>query len=250
MIRLLLFLLALLSVRAAASQDDPMGTATWPARQAELFGDAPVVFDPRVRVMAPPVAEDPLQVPAAVDIDASLAPRRVVVFADYNPIVKVLAFEPHGTRPYLAFRLKMQQSGPLRAAVLDATGVWRVGHTWISTTGGGCTLPALARGDAEWERRLNEVWARRWRDGPHAGRVRFRILHPMDTGLAPGIPAFFLQSLTLTAPSNRPLMRLDVYEPVSENPVFTVDLPPGASPASLRLTGRDNNGNLVEADIP
>lgn len=227
-----------------------MGTASWPARRAELFGDAPVVFDSRVRVTAPPVAEDPLQVPAAVDIDPSLDPRRVVVFADYNPILKVLAFEPHATRPYLAFRLKMQQSGPLRAAVLDGDGVWHVGHTWIGTTGGGCTLPALARGDAEWERRLNEVWARHWRDGPHAGRIRFRVVHPMDTGLAPGIPAFFLQSLSLTGVEDAPLISLDVYEPVSENPVFTVDLPPEASPVSLRLTGRDNNGNRVEAVIP
>lgn len=242
-----LFLMLVLPVQA--DDTDPMGTASWPQRRTELFGNARVVFDARVAVVAPKVAEDPLQVPVAVTVDPSLGATRVLVFADYNPIVKVLAFEPLGAPAYLAFRLKMQQSGPVRAAALAADGRWHVGHAWVSTTGGGCTLPALGRGEADWETRLNEVSGRVWRSGMAGPRARFRIVHPMDTGLAPGVPAFFLERLVVTSDAGMPLMRVDVFEPVSENPVFTLQLPPAAPAAPLVITGVDNNGNRLTAEI-
>ena len=59
-----------------------------------------------------------------------------------------------------------------------------------------------AHGDPEWERHLGEVQARAWAqaaDGAADGfvRLRFRVRHPMDTGLAPGIPAFYLENLAV-----------------------------------------------------
>ena len=239
-----------LAAPGLADQADPMGTASWEMRRAELFAGAPVVFDPRVAVLAPAVAENPLQVPVAVNVHPTIKASRILVFTDYNPILRVLAFEPGDARPYLAFRVKMQQSGPVRAAALDADGVWRVGHSWVVTTGGGCTLPALGRTDADWETRLNEVAGRLWthRAGEDT-RVRFRIVHPMDTGLAPGIPAFFLQRLDLADTRGRRLMGIELFEPVSENPVFTLELPAGQVAPPIRLTGTDNNGNRVRAEL-
>jgi sulfur-oxidizing protein SoxY len=250
MFRSLLLCCALAVVaQARADQADPMGTASWDMRRAELFAGAPVAFDPRVVVLAPAVAENPLQVPVAVNVDPAIQASRILVFTDYNPILKVLAFEPGAARPYLAFRVKMQQSGPVRAAALGADGVWHVGHAWVVTTGGGCTLPALGRTDADWETRLNEVAGRVWNQAGADTRVRFRIVHPMDTGLAPGIPAFFLQRLDIADTRGRPLMAIEVFEPVSENPVFTLDLPTGQATPPLRLTGVDNNGNRVRAEL-
>jgi sulfur-oxidizing protein SoxY len=249
----LLGLAGLASVaRAQTPEVDPMGSAAWHERTRELFGDARVVFDPRVQVLAPKSAEDALQVPIAVRVDPAIGAERVFVFADYNPIVPVLAFEPRAAAPYLAFRLKMQQSGPVRAAARDADGVWHVGHAWVSTGGGGCTLPALGRSEPEWETRLGEVSARLWTDPvgtTGAARARMRIVHPMDTGLAPGIPAFHLSELRLTAADGVEAMRIEVFEPVAENPVFTVEwavIPPRRP---LRLTGVDTHGNRVHAVI-
>jgi sulfur-oxidizing protein SoxY len=70
-------------------------------------------------------------------------------------------------------------------------------------------------------------------------------MHPMDTGLVDGIPAFHLQRLELQEAGGRVLMRLQLGEPVSENPVFTIDLAerPGGP---LRLLGQDNNGNRID----
>jgi sulfur-oxidizing protein SoxY len=44
------------------------------------------------------------------------------------------------------------------------------------------------------------VWARK--EGGE--RIRLRIIHPIDTGLAAGIPAFFLQDLDLTDDKGKP----------------------------------------------
>jgi sulfur-oxidizing protein SoxY len=70
----------------------------------------------------------------------------------------------------------------------------------------------------------------------------------MDTGLASGIPAFFIQKLDLSDDAGTRLMRIETFEPVSENPVFTFDLG-NANADKLWLTGIDNNGNKIRAQI-
>ena len=71
-------------------------------------------------------------------------------------------------------------------------------------------------------------------------------MHPMDTGLVAGIPAFHIEQLAITEPGAAAPALL--YEPVSENPVFSFDLP--ARPRSFtRVSGRDNNGNRIAARI-
>jgi sulfur-oxidizing protein SoxY len=90
------------------------------------------------------------------------------------------------------------------------------------------------------------VWA-----APDAGRrVRLRVMHPMDTGLAPGIPAFYIERLVLEDEAGTAYLRLNTFEPVSENPIFTFDLPTGVRPSgSLVLSGVDNNGNRIDARL-
>ena len=151
----------------------------------------------------------------------------IVVFADMNPIPRILNYRPASAKPVIGLRLKLQQATPIRAAASTGDGVWHVGGVFVDAAGGGCTSPALAHGDPQWERHLGEVQARAWgqaADG--AVRVRFRVRHPMDTGLAPGIPAFYLENLAIHDGQGRELGRIDTFEPVSENPVFTLEVSP------------------------
>jgi sulfur-oxidizing protein SoxY len=208
-----------------------------------------VSFDARVRVSAPHTAENPLDVPVHVDATALAGVEEVVVFADFNPIVKVLAFRPGQARASLGFRIKLQQSSPVRAAVRTADGQWHVGGVWVTATGGGCTLPSTGSGSPEWQSRLNEVSARLFPRIDGGERVRLRIIHPMDTGLAPGIPDFHIEELTLADIAGAELVRIATFEPVAENPVFTVDLPPRAAPGPIHVSGRDNNGNRIDAEV-
>lgn len=234
---------------AAALQEsgDPLASARWEDMRRAFLAGAPVVFDPRVKVVAPSTAENPMQVPVTVDATALARAQEVVVFADFNPIIQVLRFFPEGSDAYLGFRVKLQQSTPVRAAVRTADGVWHVGGTWVNTVGGGCTAPSAAAASPEWQQRLNEVSGRQWSEGPNAGRLRLRIVHPMDTGLVAGTPAFFLEEISFTDAAGQRLMRVETYEPVAENPVFTLHR--GATAGPIEARGRDNNGNAFTARI-
>jgi sulfur-oxidizing protein SoxY len=74
-----------------------------------------------------------------------------------------------------------------------------------------------------------------------------RIVHPMDTGLVAGTPAFFLEEINFADAAGQRLMRVQTYEPVSENPVFTLQRASADGP--VEATGRDNNGNAFKARI-
>jgi sulfur-oxidizing protein SoxY len=228
--------------------DDPLKSVMWEWVKKEHFGSDKVVFDERVKVTAPAVAEDAMNVPVAVSVEGLAEVQEVRVLVDLNPIKKVLQFYPEKTKPYLAFRLKLEQSSAIRAAARTSDGVWHVGGTNVGATGGGCSAPSGASQNKLWESHLNEVQGKVWPIAAGNQRVRARIIHPMDTGLASGIPAFFIQKLDLSDDAGTRLMRIETFEPVSENPVFTFDLGT-ASADKLWLIGIDNNGNKIRAQI-
>ncbi len=233
----------------AAEAADPLNSPRWEDMRREFFSGAEVIFDPQVVVHAPRVAEDPMQVPVFIEAGGLGEVSEIMVFADFNPIVRVLRYFPEKARPVIGFRMKLQQSSPVRAAVRTRDGVWHVWGSWIETSGGGCTAPSLGRAQAGWRERLGRVQGRLWmRDG--GPRLRVRVEHPMDTGLAPGIPAFYLEELSLADQHGVTLLRLESFEPLAENPVFTFDLDRAQSgDGPFALHGRDNNGNRVFAWI-
>lgn len=231
----------------AASSDDPLQSPQWTDIRQKYLGAASVSFDQRVKVSGPSVAEDSMNVPVGVRIEGIEGIQRVLVVADLNPIVKVLEFFPRGALPVLHFRMKLQQGSPVRAMAQTADGAWHVGGVWIDAAGGGCTAPSVGRSAANWTETLGQVQARIW-PGAEQSRIKLNIMHPMDTGLAPGIPAFYIERLSLRDGTNREWMALDTFEPVSENPVFSFDFP-GAPPSGLNLAGRDNNGNRISARV-
>ena len=48
--------------------------------------------------------------------------------------------------------------------------------------------------------------------------------------------------------TNRELLRIQTFEPVSENPVFSFDFAK-APPGPLRIVGMDNNGNRIDSRV-
>ncbi len=82
-----------------------------------------------------------------------------------------------------------------------------------------------------------------------SGRARFIVDHPMDTGLAGDIPVFIIEDLALETDDGVKLARIELSEPVNEDPAFTLYFAPGTLPASLHVRGRDNNGNDIDGVI-
>ena len=247
---------ALPLVAAAAAPEpfdgDPFKSFQWPELKKEFLpAGARVQFDARVRVLGPAFAEDPMNVPITVSADLP-GVQRLIVLVDRNPIRKVLELQPLAAQPAVSFRFKLEQASPVRALALTADGLWHVGGTWVDSSGGGCTVAGATRADGSWTQTLGQVSGRVFASGlpggDSAARLRVRIMHPMDTGLVNGIPAFYVSKLSVRDGQDRELLRIQTFEPVSENPVFSFDFArPPVGP--LRIVGVDNNGNRIDSRI-
>lgn len=238
---------------------DPYKSYPWLDMRRAYLDNAPVRFDGRVLVQGPAFAEDPMNVPISVRVDESLGPvERILVLVDRNPVRPVLDYYPVDALPTVSFRFKLEQASPVRAAVRLRTGEWVVGGTWVDSSGGGCTVSGQTRKDGSWTQTLGDVNGRVF---PRAGalfsqggglsgaRLRFQVMHPMDTGLVAGIPAFYINRLSVRDPGGRELARMVTWEPVSENPVFSVDFPRTLA-GGVQVVGSDNNGNRIQRRIP
>lgn len=230
-------------------EGDPHQSRAWPELKREHLGaNAKAAFDKRVEVQGPSFAEDPLNVPITVRIKGIADVQRIVVLVDRNPIRKVLEYQPVDALPVIGFRFKLEQASPVRAAVQTKSGQWFVGSTWVDSSGGGCTVNGASRTDGSWSQTLGQgqakVYGQSAAIGEAGARLRLRVMHPMDTGLVGGVPAFFVNKLAVRDADGHELARLLTFEPVSENPVFSFDF--AAPPrAPLSIAGSDNNGNKI-----
>ena len=226
---------------------DPLDSPQWTVMHHLYLNDEAVIFDDKVKIYAPEFAEDSMNVPVSFDASALKDIQEIVVIADLNPIPLVLRYFPQEISPYLAFRIKLQQGSPVRAAVKTGDNIWHVGSTWVDASGGGCTLPSVGTSTGDWSSTLGHVSAKIWeRGGDIPNRLRIRVMHPMDTGLAPGIPKFHIEKMTISDKQGKQLARLEVYEPISENPMLSLGVD---KYEYLKINGRDNNGNIINAEV-
>jgi sulfur-oxidizing protein SoxY len=237
-------LLALMATPAAALAappgSDPLGSPMWDYHAARVFADAPVVFDERVKVVLPMLAENQHVVPVTVDARALSDVRRIVIFADLNPIPVAVEYTPLAAQAFIATRIKLDQRTPVRAAVLTGDGVWHVAGEWVDAAGGGCSAPPLSRVRGDWADHLGEMRGGLWDDG-EATRLRVAFRHPMDTGLVENIPVYNIEQLTISDAAGTPLARLVVHASVSEDPAFTFKFAPALG-GDLKVAARDTGG--------
>lgn len=227
--------------------DDPMKSGMWSYHQKELLGDpAQIRFDDRVIVQGPASAEDTVNVPLLVDATALGDVEEIVISADYGPIPHIMTYYPGKADAKIALRFKIDQATAIRASVRTSDGTWHVGSTYIDAAGGGCTAASHAYASDDWEERLGEIHGQVW---AATGRARMIVDHPMDTGLADGIPVFIIRNLDVSDTDGTALARLELHEPVNEDPAFTLFFPPADTPEALRISGRDNNGNEIDGLI-
>lgn len=232
---------------------DPLGSMQWPTLRKQYLGDAPMQFSDAVTVRGPAFADDAMNVPLLVNARAldhvGGGVARIKVVVDRNPVRDVLTFTPHKALPMLAFRIRMEQASSVRAMVQTRDGQWHVGSTWVKASGGGCTVPGITRADGSWVKNLNQVQTKFFYNPVDGSRrLRLRVMHPMDTGLVAGIPAFHIEELRMVDAVGEVWWSLALHEPVSENPLITLELPSQGG-QGFRLLGRDNNGNRIDAEV-
>ena len=219
---------------------DPLGSPMWDYHAARLFGAATVVFDDRVRVELPMLAENQHVMPVTVDARALDGVVRIVILADLNPIPVAIEYTPLEAQAFVATRIKLDQRTPVRAAVLTADGVWHVAGDWVDAAGGGCSAPPLSRVRGDWADHLGEMRGAIWA-GTDATRLRVAFRHPMDTGLVENIPVYNIEQLTVSDAAGKPLAGMTIHASVSEDPSFTLMLAPHIAGA-ISVAARDSGG--------
>ena len=244
----------LLSMAHAASDNpelpsDPLNSVMW-QNMAQRFFPGEVVIDQRVIVTAPYDAEDQLQVPVQVDATQLDNVVEIVAVADLNPIPHILTLRPLRAQPFIGFRIKLEQASPVRVGVRTSDGVWHVNGTYVNAAGGGCTAPALAHGLDNWYETLGETRAISRRETADLTRLSLRMKHPMDTGLAPGIPVFYMNTLKVKSPQGELLANLEMFEPVSENPTLTIKPLVKDNITELLVYARDTEANEFRFSLP
>ena len=234
-----------LSMSCHAAQQDPLESPLWDYMRQLFIGDGQYVFDDRIKVAVPDFAEDPTQVPIGVDASALAGNiERIVTWADLNPIQHIFTYHPHpDIVPRVSLRIKVQQGTAVRAAVLTKDGVWHVGGSYLDAAGGGCTTPSVGNANPYWESHLGETKSRFFPNA-EGGRYKFKVIHPMDTGLVDSIPEFYIQQVVVRSEEGDDLAKMELSQPVSENPVITFDVRKTEQKHSIWL--RDNGGNEFE----
>lgn len=248
----MLALICTAQVAYANGKTDPLSSPVWQDLAQKILGAGEIVFDDRIKVTIPPVVENQAQVP--VTADARLVPNvtKLVIITDLNPIQHVMTLTPvvGKSEPYISLRLKVEQATPVRAAAQTSDGVWHVGGVFLEAAGGGCSSPAMARDDADWSKTLGDTQGRIWREANGAARLRLRVRHPMDTGLAKdNTPAFYIEQLTLKNGAGEDVGKLELFEPVAEDPTLTMLIKHAPSSGDITVLGRDNNGTLLRSII-
>ncbi|MCP4595826.1 quinoprotein dehydrogenase-associated SoxYZ-like carrier [Neptuniibacter sp.] len=241
-------LAALIPLGAQATEVDPLESPLWNSMRLLFIGEDKYVFDERVVVEVPEFAEDPTQVPITVNASAlSGNIEKIVSFADLNPIQHIFTYYPHPEIvPRVSLRIKVQQGTAIRAAVLTKDGVWHIGGSYLDAAGGGCTTPSTGNANPYWESHLGETKSRFF-PREEGGRYKFKVIHPMDTGLVDSIPEFYIEQVVVRSEAGKDLAKMDLSQPVSENPVITFDVRDKSHKYSVWM--RDNGANEFETAL-
>lgn len=232
----------------ATSTRDPLDSPMWKDMAKRYLGGVPYVFDDRVQVFLPPVTEDQTQVPITVDARDLGHADEIALIVDLHPFPQVLRFEPVGAASFIAYRQKIEQGTPVRAAVRQGD-LWSVGGRYLDAAGGGCSVPPAVAKTIDWDH-IGQTRARIWREADGGLRLRVRLLHPMDNGMIANIPAYFIETLTVSDAEGTALAKLTLSEAIAENPTLTllVDAPKAGD--ALTVTARDNNGGIFTSSVP
>ena len=228
----------------AVDEANPLMDVMWDYMREQFIRDEPWQYSASVQIILPEFAEDSTQVPVMVRHQIPDA-RKLILFADLNPIQHIATYEVDaGGLPDIGLQFRVQQATPVHALIQDGSGLWHVSRNYVDASGGGCTAPKTEAASDDWASNLGQIQGRLFNRSTH--RLKVQVSHPMDTGLVEGVPAFWLNEITLTDQEATALGHLNLSSPVSSNPRLTFSFPKAQAPEGLegyQLHLKDNDGN-------
>ena len=146
----LLFVLFLISLNA--QNKNPIISPIFDDLIKSIVADEKYIFDDdNIILKVPDFADNPFQVPIYVNGMKILNAKRLVLFADYNPISNIIDMKLEHLLPVISTNIKVAQETPLRALILDDKHIGHVGIKNIKSSGGGCDISTLSANNYEYE---------------------------------------------------------------------------------------------------
>lgn len=221
--------------------NNPIVSPTFDSLLKEFIKNDKYIFDDKnITIKVPSFADNPIQVPIFVDAKKIKNAKRVIVFADLNPIPKIIDMNlENGLLPIISVNIKVAQETPLRALILDDKNIWHIGSKNIKSFGGGCSVSSVASGNSDYDKLLGKGKAEIFKN-ENSFRIKSSIFHPMETGLIFGNTEFYINKIVLKA-NNKEFGEVLVYSAVSENPRFIFETNIDEKEYKLEFIDTDSN---------
>ncbi len=226
----------------AESRSDPLNSEMWRGILEMEFEGADVVYDESIYLVVPDQVEEAFSVPVVMNFaDTPYEVAEIALFAENNPFPTVARIYPQRPFKAVGFDIRLEESTPVRAAIMDADGLWHIVHKQVQVmTPGGCSAPDGAGGGAG----RGEIAMRQFVRADGDSRLKVKIGHPMHTGLvldAAGdvIPAQYIERLSVSDEFGG-LASMVLWASVAADPVFMFDIP--ETQQSVRISAEDTDG--------
>ncbi len=224
---------------------NPIISPTFQDVLKEIIGDQEYIFDDKnIIVKVPSFADNPVQVPIFVDAKKIKDAKRMILFADLNPITRIVDMDLTNLLPLISLNIRVAQETPLRALVLDSKGVWHIGSKNIKSFGGGCSVASVASSDTNFDKLLGKGKISYYKNDD-TYRIKTSIFHPMETGLVFGNSEFYINKVVLKA-EEKILASIKTYSPISENPRFIFETKEASKEYELEFYDIDGNQFLLD----
>lgn len=245
--KILYFLLLNFLLAQNIYAQNPIASPTFDDILKDIVKNDKYVFDnENIKIKVPLFADNPVQVPIFVDAKNIRNAKKMILFADLNPIPKIIDMDLKNILPIVSLNIKVAQETPIRALVLDDKNVWHIGSNNIKSFGGGCSVSSTSSSNTDFGKLLGKIKTEIFEVENNTYRIKSSIFHPMETGLIFGAPEFYINKIVLKDNENI-LSIMELFSPISENPRFTFETKVKSQNHKIEFS--DVDGNLFKSEI-
>lgn len=227
--------------------NNPVASPTFDDILKEIINNEKYIFDDKnIKIKVPTFADNPIQVPIFVDAKAIKNAKRLIIFADLNPIPKIIDMDLKNLLALISLNIKVAQETPIRALVLDENNLWHIGSNNIKSFGGGCSVSSVNSSNTDFEKLLGKIKSEVFEVEKDTYRIKSSIFHPMETGLIFGNPEFYINKIVLKDNTNI-LSSMNLFSAISENPRFIFETKVKSQNYTIEFF--DVDGNVFTSEI-
>lgn len=245
--RIIYFLLLSFLLIENIYASNPISSPTFDDILKDVIKNDKYIFDDEnIEIKVPSFADNPIQVPIFVNAKKIKDAKRMILFADLNPIPKIIDMDLKAIYPLVSLNIKVAQETPLRALILDDKNVWHIASKNIKSFGGGCSVASVTSSDTDFGKLLGKIKSEVFEVEKDTYRIKSSIFHPMETGLIFGNPEFYINKIVLKDNTNI-LSTMELFSAISENPRFIFETK--VKSQSYIIEFSDVDGNVFTSEI-